>query len=497
MSKRGCKYSHGIYYAVDSEGNRISIEDAERHGRGYFCELCHARLNPRKGEVRIWHYSHEKGKRCDPWAQPMSEWHRTWQERFPEETREIVIEREGEAHRADVYLEEIETVIEFQHSPISSRDFEIRNAFYASEGRSVIWVFDASKPFEKGHIEVWNDGLYGYDYRPPEWAEANLRWSWANKAFHDVTAHDLRRQRISVYLQLGEQSDEMPKPIAEVRESEDGFKYSSVTFMSIEECIQSITVTKPIEMAEINGFQKDLLVNHPNDFSAREKRNPLASVVVLRRKGDERHLTVAVTNDDDSVGVIFDKLPTLKKHYDLIDVIVDLRGWTRNRRLIAESVGCREYTGDFYRGRNNPHLVLKLKEEIRGYLEFPDGLRKLASNRLPGEGNPEFRLWACLAWDKLVPSSIPWVPANTMQEWCWPFVNTPGEYVCLVSELDGDARITVDARKAFPYSSFLLDIASGREIYIKACRFDKRRHEPPYVVESARGAFWYIFGSES
>lgn len=74
----------------------------------------------------------------DDWKYDMSEWHRNWQNRFPESTREVVIEYKGESHRADILTGGY--VIEFQHSPITSTEFERRNLFYTKAGYKVTYA---------------------------------------------------------------------------------------------------------------------------------------------------------------------------------------------------------------------------------------------------------------------------------------------------------------------------------------------------------------------
>ena len=89
---------------------------------------------------------------CD-WGD-MSEWHISWQKRFPEDCREVVLENNGEKHRADIFLEEYKTVIEIQHSPISQDEFNRRNQFYTECGFFLIWIFDADK---KIRPEEWEN----------------------------------------------------------------------------------------------------------------------------------------------------------------------------------------------------------------------------------------------------------------------------------------------------------------------------------------------------
>lgn len=125
-------------YALTADHHRVHAFDAEK-GQEYYCPVCGNQVIPRQGEVNSWHFAHVTS--CmDDWKYDMSEWHRGWQSRFPENVREIVVEHRGECHRADILMGGY--VIEFQHSPISAGEFELRNKFYTRAGYKVIWVFD-------------------------------------------------------------------------------------------------------------------------------------------------------------------------------------------------------------------------------------------------------------------------------------------------------------------------------------------------------------------
>lgn len=127
-----------MYIALDENGNRVEIKNAEK-GKDYFCPVCNTPLVIKAGEQRAKHFAHKAKTDCDTWAD-MSEWHYAWQEKFSSEYREIVLEYNGSKHRADVLAEH--TVIEFQHSAISSKEFKERNQFYTGCGYRVVWVFD-------------------------------------------------------------------------------------------------------------------------------------------------------------------------------------------------------------------------------------------------------------------------------------------------------------------------------------------------------------------
>lgn len=121
----------------------------------------------------------------------MSEWHLEWQERFPEENREIVLENNGEKHRADVLINN--TVIEFQHSSLSSYEFDRRNQFYLSLGYNVIWIFDVANLYDTGSISLLNN------------SETKYKWRRPYKTFDNFNPKD---KKIELYFQLSYEDEE-------------------------------------------------------------------------------------------------------------------------------------------------------------------------------------------------------------------------------------------------------------------------------------------------
>ncbi len=157
-----------MFYAVDEDGKRVHIDSTQKTHK-YFCPLCEAELIERKGKKRAHHFAH-KGNTCtDSWHYDMSPWHCAWQNRFPLEYQEVVKEYNGKRHRADVLIEETKTVVEFQHSRLSSEEFDDRNTFYNSLGYRVIWVFDLLDAVERKEylkpIDYAPKTLYYYDTR--------------------------------------------------------------------------------------------------------------------------------------------------------------------------------------------------------------------------------------------------------------------------------------------------------------------------------------------
>ena len=155
-----------MIWALDDQGKHV-FADQGFVKTAYFCPICGEKLVLKKGEVRIPHFAHPAHSSCsDSWHYDMSDWHREWQERFPREAQEVVMTANGEKHRADVFVKN--TVIEFQHSPLSCDEFEERNAFYISLGYKVIWLFDLTENFHDDSIEESQKRANVFKWRRPK-----------------------------------------------------------------------------------------------------------------------------------------------------------------------------------------------------------------------------------------------------------------------------------------------------------------------------------------
>jgi hypothetical protein len=106
------------------------------------CPGCDDKLIAKCGEIVVWHWAHHAHPDCDTWFEPESEWHMGWKRCFDPEQVEVVIG----PHRADAVARN--TVIEFQHSLISTREIREREDFYVDNIGAMVWVFDAA---EFGH----------------------------------------------------------------------------------------------------------------------------------------------------------------------------------------------------------------------------------------------------------------------------------------------------------------------------------------------------------
>ena len=141
------------HVALDSNRQRISAYKATTGGE-YYCQICHEKVFLKKGAIKAPHFSHYPNKTCTDTFhyEEMSQWHLRWQDFFPFECQEVILRNEGVTHRADVLIEQSKTVVEFQHSAMSSHEFDRRNGFYVSCGYRVVWVFDMLEEYQNEKI---------------------------------------------------------------------------------------------------------------------------------------------------------------------------------------------------------------------------------------------------------------------------------------------------------------------------------------------------------
>lgn len=194
-----------MFVAKDKEGNRVTIEEAAR-GCEYFCPICGGRVivKAKESEAVSEHFAHKNKVECDSWQHDMSEWHRAWQNYFPEECQEVVVQSGGVKHIADVLINN-DTVIEFQHSPITAEEIAERNRFYTECGYKVVWVFDA-----EGKIKNKNKSVDTID--PILCADTDLCWKRPKREFSikmpdNVTIFLQYKTSISDPRYFGQESD--------------------------------------------------------------------------------------------------------------------------------------------------------------------------------------------------------------------------------------------------------------------------------------------------
>ena len=99
------------------------------------CPSCGHPCRPKCGKIIVHHWAHHARSDCDPWSEPITEWHLGWQRAVPPERREVVMP----PHRADIVTAS-GGVVEIQHSSISADMITDREEFY---GERMAWIFDA------------------------------------------------------------------------------------------------------------------------------------------------------------------------------------------------------------------------------------------------------------------------------------------------------------------------------------------------------------------
>lgn len=162
-----------MFYALAEDQSRVKPAPKTQA----WCPVCRTEVRAKCGSIVAWHWAH-KQRDCDPFSEPMTEWHLGWQEEVPEQYREYVIG----PHRADI-LAPAGFIVELQHSSISPEEITEREKFY----QRMVWVFDVR---EAANAKVYRTE-YGYqefeDYRLSIRRKANqnyvtFRWRQPRKS---------------------------------------------------------------------------------------------------------------------------------------------------------------------------------------------------------------------------------------------------------------------------------------------------------------------------
>lgn len=124
-----------MLFGYSHQGDRFRPSFA---GQKTTCPLCSGTLIAKCGDIYVWHWAHSTSAQCDSWKEHETEWHRNWKAKFPVEFQEVVIQKDGVKHIADI-LTSSGTIIEFQNSSISTSTIQERENFY----EDMIWVINA------------------------------------------------------------------------------------------------------------------------------------------------------------------------------------------------------------------------------------------------------------------------------------------------------------------------------------------------------------------
>ena len=138
--------------------------------------------------MKAHHFAHIAGV-CDSWyTENKGPWHVMMQDCFDKENQEVVVKSRydrDEYHIADILLEGNykDTIIEFQHSPMSNEIFDIRNKFYRSNGLNKKYRGNGKYVYDKNRV------IWVFDYRDRDLfinvskdlkQKSGLYW-WSNK----------------------------------------------------------------------------------------------------------------------------------------------------------------------------------------------------------------------------------------------------------------------------------------------------------------------------
>ena len=182
-------------YAINKEGVKVEAEKGKKYNQ-LTCPCCGnaviARVN---GDLKAPHFAH-KVLSIDCPDKNMTQWHIDWQNKFPEDNREIYKKSnyrgKKKYYRADI-LTKKGVAIEFQHSRMSLADFLDRSDFW----HNMIWVLDGQTFFKNKLLRVYHEEIYH-----------NLGFVKIEKVIntHNITTKDLYAKLRSIEMQIEAES---------------------------------------------------------------------------------------------------------------------------------------------------------------------------------------------------------------------------------------------------------------------------------------------------
>lgn len=174
--------------AKNSEGYIIKCQDIENgivKSNEYYCNKCDNIVFYISGSERnCSHFRHKKEKSCIYYniqigddcfeTNIMSEFHRNWQEIFPNENIEYKIEKNDKKHYADIYIsnntifnicdifenDKNNMVIEIQYSAISYYTLYEREKHYISDDTNLLWIFNVNGKCDVERVVLFNETIY-------------------------------------------------------------------------------------------------------------------------------------------------------------------------------------------------------------------------------------------------------------------------------------------------------------------------------------------------
>jgi hypothetical protein len=174
--------------ARNSEGSLIKCQDIENgvvKSNEYYCNKCDNIVFYISGsKISCSHFRHQKTNNCIYYNNQirddnieeniMSEFHRNWQEIFPNKNIEYKIEKNNKKHYADIYISyhnsfnicdifqenKNNVVIEVQYSVISYYTLYERDNHYVSDNTNLLWIFDVKDKCEVERVVIFSETIY-------------------------------------------------------------------------------------------------------------------------------------------------------------------------------------------------------------------------------------------------------------------------------------------------------------------------------------------------
>ena len=106
------------------------------------CPVCKKKVFSKCGDVYVWHWAHYPNEECisDSFIRPGTHWQEKWKKIFGAEKSEILIDKDGELHIADIFIKDI--VIMLYDTRISKKLINKIEDFF---GKRMFWIVNAKK----------------------------------------------------------------------------------------------------------------------------------------------------------------------------------------------------------------------------------------------------------------------------------------------------------------------------------------------------------------
>lgn len=116
------------------------------------CQECDEGVKAKCGLIKIWHWAHAPGTKCERARYGMTEWHLGWLRSFPKEKIEIALTVDGKKHIADVI--QGKTVLEFQRKMMPPDKMLEREHFWKKAGYQFHWIFDGREAYDSDRFSI-------------------------------------------------------------------------------------------------------------------------------------------------------------------------------------------------------------------------------------------------------------------------------------------------------------------------------------------------------